>query len=138
MDEVAHSLLAAQNKAVALFDEIVAGGLIQAGKLESQLTADIHALAKQRFGVRRHWHKRVARAGPNTLLTYYDEPADRRIAEDDIVYLDFRTGVRGLGSGFLRPATYALGDDPAKHRLIADLAVAFEVGRRKSIRAPRR
>ena len=51
MDEVAQSLLAAQNKAVALFDEIVAGGLIQAGKLESQLTADIHALAKQRFGV---------------------------------------------------------------------------------------
>ena len=66
MDEVAQSLLAAQNKAVALFDEIVAGGLIKAGKLESQLTADIHALAKQRFGVRRHWHKRIARAGPNT------------------------------------------------------------------------
>jgi len=128
MDAVAQSLLTAQNKAEALFAEVVAGGLIQAGKLESQLTADIHALAKERFGVRRHWHKRIARAGPNTLLTYYDEPSDRVIAEDDIVYLDFGPVFESWEADFGR--TYALGEDPAKHRLIADLAVAFEAGRR--------
>ena len=128
MDAVAQSLLAAQNKAEALFADVVAGGLIQPGKLESELTADIHALAKERFGVRRHWHKRIARAGPNTLLTYYDEPSDRRIAEDDIVYLDFGPVFEAWEADFGR--TYALGDDPAKHRLIADLADAFEAGRR--------
>jgi len=135
VDAVAQSLLAAQNKAEALFADVVAGGLIQPGKLESELTADIHALAKERFGVRRHWHKRIARAGPNTLLTYYDEPSDRRIAEDDIVYLDFGPVFEAWEADFGR--TYALGDDPAKHRLIADLADAFEAGA-GSIRAPRR
>jgi len=78
--------------------------------------------------VRRHWHKRVARAGPNTLMTYYDEPADRRIAEDDIVYLDFGPVFEAWEADFGR--TYALGGDPAKHRLIADLAIAFEAGRK--------
>jgi Xaa-Pro dipeptidase len=127
VDAVSESLLAAQHKAEALFAEVVSGGLIQPGKLESQLTADIYALAKQRFGVRRHWHKRVVRAGPNTLLTYYDEPADRPIGEDDIVYLDFGPVFEAWEADFGR--TYALGEDPAKHRLIADLAVAFEAGR---------
>lgn len=128
MDAVAQSLLVAQNKAEALFAEVLARGLIQPGKLESELTADIHALAKARFGVRRHWHKRIARAGPNTLLTYYDEAADRRIAADDIVYLDFGPVFEAWEADFGR--TYALGDDPVKHRLIADLAIAFEAGRR--------
>ena len=63
--------------------------MIAPGKLESELTREIHDLARDRFGLRRHWHKRVARAGENTMLTYHDEPADRRIEEDDIVYLDF-------------------------------------------------
>ena len=128
MDEVARSLLAAQRKAEALFAEVVASGLIRAGRLESELTEDIRALAQARFGVRRHWHKRVVRAGPNTLLTYYDEPGDRRIAEDDIVYLDFGPLFDHWEADFGR--TYALGHDPDKHRLIADLAVAFERGRR--------
>jgi len=128
VDAVAQSLLAAQYKAEALFADVVASGLIRPGKLESQLTADIYALAKKRFGVRRHWHKRVARAGPNTLMTYHDEPADRRIGEDDIVYLDFGPVFEAWEADFGR--TYALGRDPAKHRLIADLAVAFEAGRK--------
>jgi len=128
VDAVSQSLLTAQHKAEALFAAVVSGGLIQPGKLESQLTADIHALAKERFGVRRHWHKRIARAGPNTLLTYYDEPADRRIEADDIVYLDFGPVFEAWEADFGR--TYALGDDPAKHRLIADLSIAFEAGRK--------
>src|SRR5882757_7717998 len=89
MDPNSESLIAAQNKAAALFAEVVETGLIRAGKLESELTEEIHSLARSRFGLRRHWHKRIARSGPNTLLTYYDDPADRRITEDDIVYLDF-------------------------------------------------
>jgi hypothetical protein len=47
MDNVSKSLIAAQNKAAALFAEVVGTGLIQAGKLESELTKEIHSL--------RHW-----------------------------------------------------------------------------------
>jgi len=38
MDSVSQSLLEAQNKAEALFADVVSGGLIQAGKLESELS----------------------------------------------------------------------------------------------------
>jgi Xaa-Pro aminopeptidase len=127
MDKLAQSLLWAQRKAEALFNEIVSSGLIQAGKLESELTSDIHALAQSRFGLQRHWHKRIARSGPNTLLTYHDDAADRRIAADDIVYLDFGPVFEEWEADFGR--TYALGSDPEKHRLIADIEAAFERGK---------
>jgi Xaa-Pro dipeptidase len=133
-DSIAQSLLEAQNKAQALFAAVVSNGLIQAGKLESELSMDIHALAQSQFGLRRHWHKRIARAGPNTMLTYHDEPTDRRIAEDDIVYLDFGPVFAEWEADFGR--TYALGSDPVKHRLIDDLAVAFQQGKDLFQRTP--
>jgi Xaa-Pro dipeptidase len=126
MDSISESLISAQNKAAALFAEIVGRGMIQAGKLESELTEEIHSLARSQFGLRRHWHKRVVRSGPNTMLTYYDDPADRRIIEDDIVYLDFGPVFEEWEADFGR--TYALGSDPIKHRLVRDIATAFEHG----------
>ncbi|HEY2462566.1 MAG TPA: M24 family metallopeptidase [Steroidobacteraceae bacterium] len=127
MDATSRELLAAQDKAAALFAEVVERGLVSAGKLESELTAEIHALAQARFGVSRHWHKRIARAGPNTLLTYYDESTDRRIVADDIVYLDFGPVFEAWEADFGR--TYVLGSDPDKHRLVGDLAAAFARGK---------
>jgi Xaa-Pro dipeptidase len=127
MGAVSQQLLAAQNKAEALFAAIVDRGLVCAGKLESELTAEIHALAQSRFGVRRHWHKRIARAGPNTLLTYHDESMDRRIGEDDIVYLDFGPVFEAWEADFGR--TYVVGSDPDKHRLVGDIADAFARGK---------
>jgi Xaa-Pro aminopeptidase len=134
MDATAQSLLDAQNTAAALFGAVVSEGLIQPGKSESELSVDIHALAKARFGLRRHWHKRVVRAGANTLLTYHDESADRRILADDIVYLDLGPVFEEWEADFGR--TYALGADPAKHRLIADLSVAFRSGKDLFQRTP--
>jgi Xaa-Pro aminopeptidase len=130
----AESLLEAQDKASALFDAVVAGGLIRAGRLESELSQDIHELARSEFGLRRHWHKRIARTGPNTLLTYHDDPQDRRIAEDDTVYLDFGPVFAEWEADFGR--TYALGSDPDKHRLVADLAVAFRRGKDLYVNTP--
>lgn len=127
MDAVSQSLLEAQNRAGALFDEVLASGLIQAGKLESELSEDIHNLARERYGVRRHWHKRIVRAGPNTLLGYYEESADRRIAADDVVFLDFGPLFESWEADFGR--TYALGSDPHKHRLVSDIGVAFRRGK---------
>ena len=127
MDAVSRELLAAQSKAEALFAEIVDRGLVSAGKLESELTEEIHALAQSRFGVSRHWHKRIARAGPNTLLTYHDESMDRRISDDDIVYLDFGPVFESWEADFGR--TYVVGSDPDKHRLAGDLRRAFARGK---------
>lgn len=127
MDATSRELLAAQDKAAALFALVVDYGLVSAGKLESELTEQIHSLAKAQFGVSRHWHKRIARAGPNTLLTYYDECPDRRIAGDDIVYLDFGPVFEEWEADFGR--TYVLGSDPDKHRLVGDLAAAFTRGK---------
>jgi Xaa-Pro dipeptidase len=128
MDATSRALLAAQIKAEALFREVVERGMVSAGKLESELTAQIHALAQSRFELRRHWHKRIARSGPNTLLTYQDECADRRITADDIVYLDFGPVFDAWEADFGR--TYVVGTDPIKHRLVGDLAQSFSSGKK--------
>jgi len=127
LDATASALLQAQHRAQALFSAVVDEGLIRAGRLESELNDDIHALAARRFGVRRHWHKRIARAGPNTVLTDQDEPADRRIETDDVVYLDFGPVFGEWEADFGR--TFALGTDPDKHRIVGDIAAAFARGK---------
>jgi len=134
MDAVSQALLDAQNKAAALFADVVDQGMIQAGKLESELSDEIHELARERYGVRRHWHKRIARAGPNTLLGYYEESADRRIEADDVVFLDFGPVFESWEADFGR--TYALGPDPHKHRLVSDIGVAFRRGKELYERTP--
>jgi Xaa-Pro dipeptidase len=134
MDSTSESLVAAQNKAAALFAEVIDSGMIRAGKFESELTAEIHSLGQARFGVRRHWHRRIARSGPNTLLTYYDEPPDRRITDDDVVYLDFGPLFGEWEADFGR--TYALGSDPVKHKLVSDIAAAFQRGKEFYRRTP--
>src|SRR6202034_2751701 len=134
MDSISRALIAAQKKAQALFEEVVASGMVRPGKLESELTAEIHSLAQMRFGLRRHWHRRVARTGPNTILTYHDPAADRRITDDDIVYLDFGPVFDEWEADFGR--TYALGADPDKHRLVADITAAFSQGKELFERTP--
>lgn len=131
---VAESLLAAQRKAEALFDLVVAAGLIRAGVLESELSKQIHALARAKFGVRRHWHKRVVRSGPNSVLAYMDDPPDRRITEDDCVYLDFGPVFGEWEADYGR--TYVVGSDPRKHQLVADIGAALEAGKALYQREP--
>jgi len=133
-EKTAQFLLEAQDKARALFEEVVSRSLILPGKLESELSNEIHDLARSRFGLRRHWHKRIARAGENTMLGYYDQPEDRRIAEDDVVYLDFGPVFEAWEADFGR--TYALGTDPAKHRLVKDIEAAFRKGKDLYRRTP--
>jgi Xaa-Pro dipeptidase len=134
MDLTSQELLAAQNQAEALFAAVVDSGLVTAGKLESELTHEIHDLAQSRFGLRRHWHKRLARSGPNTLLSYHEEAPDRRITADDIVYLDFGPVFEEWEADFGR--TYVVGTDPMKHRLVGNLAEAFRRGKELYLGTP--
>lgn len=127
MSEEDQALLEAQDKAGRLFEAIIAHGLIRPGVLESELSREIHSLARRDFGVRRHWHRRVVRAGANSVLCYYDEPPDRRIADDDVVYLDFGPVFNSWEADYGR--TYVVGNDARKHQLVADITEAFRKGK---------
>jgi Xaa-Pro dipeptidase len=126
---VEQALADAQRKAEDLFAEVVSSGLIRAGVLESELSAEVHDLARRRFAVRRHWHKRVVRCGPNTVLTYHSDPPDRRTTDNDVVYLDFGPLFEEWEADFGR--TYVIGSDPLKHKLVADIEAAFARGKQR-------
>ena len=79
----------AELKASALFDEVVRRGLIVPGVGERELSDQIRTLADELFDIRRFWHKRIVRAGVNTLEPYDSNPPDRRLEADDIVFFDF-------------------------------------------------
>jgi Xaa-Pro aminopeptidase len=117
-------LLAAQAKALSLFDLIEAGGLIAPGRNEREVEEDIFALAETRLGVSQHWHRRIVRSGANTLTTASDYPDPRTIEADDTVYVDlgpvFEVWEADIGR------TYALGASEEKHCLVADLPRVFE------------
>ncbi|KAI1321114.1 peptidase M24 [Xylariaceae sp. FL0255] len=108
------SLKSAQTKALALFDEI-RSTLIKPGISESELSKQIHALGQARHGIKTHWHKRVVRSGPNTLKPYAENPPDRIIEADDILFVDLGPVFEAWEADFGR--TYVLGDDPAKTKL---------------------
>jgi Xaa-Pro dipeptidase len=128
-DSRLHQLIAAEERALQMLGAIEAAGFVAAGRRESEVDADIAALAERAFGVARHWHKRLVRAGANTLCTFADNPDERTIDANDTVYLD-------LGPVFENPSsehweadigeTYALGPDPARHALVAALPIVFE------------
>jgi Xaa-Pro aminopeptidase len=121
-------LLDAQAKAVELFAAIEPRDLIRPGIRETEASTAIRDLAAEMFGVSRHWHKRIVRAGPNTLQPYKENPPDRAITADDIVFCDFGPIFEEWEADFGR--TYVLGDDPVKMRLRDDLPVMFDAGRR--------
>ncbi len=106
------ALLDAEAKAAALFDEVVARGLLAPGGTESAVGDAVRELAHEMFGIRRFWHKRIVRAGVNTLEPYAANPPDRVIGADDICFLDFGPIFAEWEADFGR--TYVLGDDPAK------------------------
>lgn len=126
-DVRAAGLVAAQEKAVALFAEVEARRLVVPGVGEREASDRIRDLANDMFGTTKHWHKRIIRSGPNTLLPYRDNPPDRVIGEDDIAFADFGPIFEEYEADFGR--TYVFGDDPDKHRLLRDLPRLFDAGR---------
>ncbi|UGQ11727.1 aminopeptidase P family protein [Yinghuangia sp. ASG 101] len=125
--ERAARLVAAQDKALALFDEIAARGLVAPGVGEREASDRVRDLAHEMFGVTKYWHKRIIRSGPNTLAPYRENPPDRVIGEDDIAFADFGPIFSAYEADFGR--TYVFGDDPDKHRLVRDLSRVFDAGR---------
>jgi peptidase M24-like protein len=100
-DRRAEMLLDAQNKAAQLFDEIERGGMFRAGVSERELSDEIRA--------------------------YRQNPPDRTIADDDILFCDFGPIFDRWEADFGR--TFVLGDDPVKHALRDDLERVWARGR---------
>jgi Xaa-Pro aminopeptidase len=127
-EEVAATLAGAQAKAQTLFAEIESQSLIRPGAAETEINESIYALAGRMYGIMRYWHKRIVRAGPNTLAPYDENPPDLTVAEDDIVFLDLGPVFEEWEADFGR--TFVVGDDPTKRKLCRDIEEAFAKGKR--------
>src|SRR3954467_15937307 len=109
----------AEKKAGQLFQEIESRNIIAAGKTEKEINIQIYNLAFELFGIEKYWHKRIVRAGPNTLRPYDDNPPDLTVQNDDIIFLDFGPVFEDWEADFGR--TYVIGNDPYKQRLKNDI-----------------
>jgi Xaa-Pro dipeptidase len=121
-------LLDAQAKAEILFSEVEKRGIIRPGRKETEINQDTYALAAEMFGISRYWHKRIVRAGPNTLQPYDENPPDLAVREDDIVFLDLGPVFEECEADFGR--TYVVGNDPSKRKLCRDIEEGFAKGKK--------
>lgn len=126
-DPLAEQLSLAQSRAALLFRAIEEERLIRAGESEAQISVFIFELARVKFGVETHWHRRVVRSGPHTRLQFRELPPDRIVESDDIVSLDLGPVFDSSEADFGR--TYVIGSDPAKRRLVGDLSLLFDACR---------
>jgi Xaa-Pro dipeptidase len=127
-EQRAAELLEAQTKAEALFHEVETRGLIRPGITENDLNTEIYALAKEMYGTTTYWHKRIVRAGRNTLLPYADNAPDLTIGGDDILFLDLGPVFEQWEADFGR--TFVIGSDPLKLKMQRDVEAAFADGKR--------
>jgi Xaa-Pro aminopeptidase len=123
MTSIVKKLMEAEAKALQLFQTIETRKLIAAGKSEKQLNNEIYALAHELFGIEKYWHKRIVRAGTNTLRPYDNNPPDLIIQKDDILFLDFGPVFEDWEADFGR--TFVIGNDPYKHTLKNDIETAW-------------
>src|SRR5262245_47252360 len=121
-------LLDAQHKASALFNEVEALGIIRPGTAESQINEEVYALAERMYGINRYWHKRIVRAGRNTLAPYDENPPDLTVAPDDIVFLDLGPVFEEWEADFGR--TFVVGNDRGKQKLRRDIEDGFAKGKK--------
>ena len=123
MNHTMSKLIEAEAKALQLFNAIEDRKIIIAGKTEEQINTEIYNLAFELFGIEKYWHKRIVRAGTNTLKPYDANPPDLILQKDDIVFLDFGPVFEDWEADFGR--TYVIGNDPQRHKLKADVELAW-------------
>ncbi|MCY7411161.1 MAG: aminopeptidase P family protein [Chitinophagales bacterium] len=123
MTSTIEKLMEAEAKALQLFQEIENRKLVVAEKSEQQLNTEVYDLAFELFGIEKYWHKRIVRAGTNTLRPYDDNPPDLIIQKDDILFLDFGPVFEDWEADFGR--TYVIGNNPYKLKLKKDIETAW-------------
>lgn len=123
MDTVKSNLIKAEKIALQLFKEVEERKLIVAGKDEETLNEEIFRLAKELFGIEKHWHKRIVRSGKNTLHPYKENPPNQIFQENDILFFDFGPIIENWEADLGR--TYVIGNDLLKLKLKDDIAKAW-------------
>ncbi|MCK7555017.1 aminopeptidase P family protein [Chitinophaga sedimenti] len=126
MNELERKLKDAQLKAERLFPEAKERGLLCAGQTERALNTKMYELADELFGIHKYWHKRIVRAGVNTLAPYDENPPDLLIKDDDIMFPDFGPVFEDWEADLGR--TFVLGYNPDKQRLGRDIISAGNRG----------
>ena len=116
-------LVEAEKKAAKLFDEIQNRELIRPGRTEKEINKSIYNLAFEMFKIKKYWHKRIVRSGPNTLFPYKENPKNLIVEKDDIVFLDFGPIFEEWEADYGR--TYVLGNNSLKIKLANDIQVAW-------------
>jgi Xaa-Pro dipeptidase len=117
----------AEIKAARLFSEVESRQLVRPGISEKVLNTEVYQLAFEMYGIKKYWHKRIVRAGPNTLHPYKENPPDLLIQEDDIVFFDFGPVFEDWEADFGR--TYVLGNDQTKLRIQREIEEAWHIGK---------
>ncbi len=121
-------LVEAEEHAEKLFQAIQDKGLIAEGKSEHDLNAEVFKLASDMFNIEKYWHKRIVRAGKNTLLPYKENPPDLIIQKDDILFFDFGPVFEDWEADIGK--TYVIGSDPKKLKLKNDVELAWWEGKK--------
>jgi Xaa-Pro aminopeptidase len=116
-------LVNAQDISIQFFEAIEENNLIIAGKTEEQLNSEVCDLALKKFGIEKHWHKKIVRSGKNTLAIYPDNPPNRIIEKDDILFIDLGPIVEDYEADIGR--TYVLGNNTQKIKLKRDVEAAW-------------
>jgi Xaa-Pro aminopeptidase len=127
MKELLQNLIEAEQKAELLFLEIEKRNLVTAGKSEKELNSEVFNLAFELFGIKKFWHKRIVRAGENTLLPYRENPPNLILQENDILFFDFGPVFEEWEADVGK--TYVLGDDTKKIKLKQDVELAWKEGK---------
>lgn len=123
MDTTKSNLIKAEQIAIDLYRSVEDKGLISAGKDEKTLNEEIYALAKELFGIEKHWHKRIVRSGENTLHPYKENPPNRILTSDDILFFDFGPIIENWEADLGR--TYVIGNDTDKIKIKNDIEQAW-------------
>ena len=116
-------LMIAENKGLDLFKEVEALGLIRSGLTEKELNTAIYDLAYEMYGIKKYWHKRIVRAGSNTLCPYDENPPNLTLQKDDILFLDFGPIFEDWEADVGR--TFVIGNDAKKIKLRDDIERAW-------------
>lgn len=117
----------AETKALNLFNVVENRGFIKAGITENDLNDLVYKTAFELYGIEKYWHKRIVRAGKNTLLPYKENPPNLEIKPDSILFFDFGPVFEDWEADFGR--TYVLGSNPQKLKLQADIETAWFLGK---------
>lgn len=121
------SLREAETKADNLVKEIERRGLIRSGVSEKDLNDKVYELALELYGIKKYWHKRIVRAGKNTLCPYKENPPNLIINEDDILFFDFGPVFEDWEADIGR--IYVLGNDHEKIHLKNETEKCWHIGK---------